>query len=166
MSVESCCYATYYTILPYARALHHVGDACEKWDQNRAAGCLKAICVAGGAVIGAGLTIGLSPKMYEAFYNANKKTDESTCTLSCQTDTGLKIGAGLCVTMVDAWGLSFGAMVGGEIGDKLISAGYGMANCCQKVSASASNCFARLRTACCGAAQPAATGEVTLDQRV
>lgn len=169
MSVESCGYAAYYTLLPYGRMLHHIGDVCDKWDQNRAAACLKTVCVAGGAVVGAGLTIGLSPKMFDAFYNANKTTDEKTCTVSCQTDVGLKIGAGLCVTLVDAWGLSFGAMVGGEIGDKLISAGYGMANCCSKASAAASRCFARLRPSCCGAAQPtqpANTGELSLDQRV
>ncbi len=168
MSDLGCCAPIYYTVLPYGRVLHHVEDANRKWDENRAAACLKAICVAGGAVVGGGITIGLSPRMYEAFFNANKTVDGSTCTVSCQTDTGLKIGAGLCVTLVDAWGVSFGAMVGGELADKLIEAGYGMGNCCQKVSVSARACFARMRDICCGGAAPQQprNADVSMDERV
>lgn len=147
--LEACGWAAAGIVCPYPFAAKHVGDACDKYSNgHKAKGAVKAVCILTGAVVGGGLTIGLSPKMYEAFYKANADTDEKTSVFSRQTDTGLKVGAGLCVTLVDIWGVSFGAMVGGYVGDCMGASAEcivdAVGSCCNKVH----NCFVGMKKWC------------------
>lgn len=119
-----CCY-TMLIRFPYGMAVDHVKDAVEKQSGK------KLACIFAGGVAGILVTAGPSGKMYDAFLTLFRKWNDvhGDGTKLRYPDGSCKAGAGLSVTAIVWYGAWVGAMLGGEVSDRMDNVGAAIARC-------------------------------------
>lgn len=127
---STCIKVIYHTLLPYQRAMDHMGDISCCSNCTYLCRTAKGISILAGMIICSGLIIWQSSQMYSSFHDAAKSAGGQS-----DSATPPKGAAGICVTLVNFWAPFFGAMVGGEVADR--------AGDCAR------NCFERMRNFCC-----------------